>query len=124
MVVPEEFTWHTRQSFFEDFEEAGRYTGGSSHISLPHRELAWRRRRESLVLLDASPLCRWNVRRTNATNPGGNLVLYRRVGPPVSYQVTPPEDVEHVTRISRKGRAGEDWALYHHDYIARWEARA
>ncbi|KAG9458858.1 hypothetical protein H6P81_003366 [Aristolochia fimbriata] len=39
-------------------------------------------------------------------------------------QVTPPEDVEHVTRISRKGRAGEDWALYHRDYIARWEARA
>ncbi|KAG9446030.1 hypothetical protein H6P81_012158 [Aristolochia fimbriata] len=39
-------------------------------------------------------------------------------------EVTPPEDVEHVTRISRKGRAGEDWALYHRDYIARWEARA
>ncbi|KAG9450308.1 hypothetical protein H6P81_010273 [Aristolochia fimbriata] len=39
-------------------------------------------------------------------------------------QVTPPKDVEHVTRISRKGRAGEDWALYHRDYIARWEARA
>ncbi|KAG9439891.1 hypothetical protein H6P81_020056 [Aristolochia fimbriata] len=39
-------------------------------------------------------------------------------------QVTPPEDVEHVTRISRKGRAGEDWALYHRDYIARREARA
>ncbi|KAG9458818.1 hypothetical protein H6P81_003326 [Aristolochia fimbriata] len=38
-------------------------------------------------------------------------------------QVTPPEDVEHVTRISRKGRAGEDWALYHRDYIARWEAQ-
>ncbi|KAG9450245.1 hypothetical protein H6P81_010210 [Aristolochia fimbriata] len=38
--------------------------------------------------------------------------------------VTPPEDVEHVTRISRKGRAGEDWTLYHRDYIARWEARA
>ncbi|KAG9453146.1 hypothetical protein H6P81_006050 [Aristolochia fimbriata] len=39
-------------------------------------------------------------------------------------QGTPPEDVEHVTRISRKGRPGEDWALYHCDYIARWEARA
>ncbi|KAG9453391.1 hypothetical protein H6P81_006295 [Aristolochia fimbriata] len=39
-------------------------------------------------------------------------------------QVTPPDDVENVTRISRKGRAGEDWALYHRDYIARWEARA
>ncbi|KAG9458796.1 hypothetical protein H6P81_003304 [Aristolochia fimbriata] len=39
-------------------------------------------------------------------------------------QVTPPEDVEHVTRISRKDRAGEDWALYHRDYIALWEARA
>ncbi|KAG9442185.1 hypothetical protein H6P81_018039 [Aristolochia fimbriata] len=38
-------------------------------------------------------------------------------------QVTPPEDVEHVPRISRKGRAGEDWALYLRDYIARWEAR-
>ncbi|KAG9439831.1 hypothetical protein H6P81_019996 [Aristolochia fimbriata] len=38
-------------------------------------------------------------------------------------QVTPPEDVEHVTRISRKGRARENWALYHRDYIARWEAR-
>ncbi|KAG9458475.1 hypothetical protein H6P81_002983 [Aristolochia fimbriata] len=41
----------------------------------------------------------------------------------VELHVTPPEDVEHVTRISRKGRAGEDWALYHRDYIARWEAR-
>ncbi|KAG9458889.1 hypothetical protein H6P81_003397 [Aristolochia fimbriata] len=39
-------------------------------------------------------------------------------------QVTPPEDVKHVTRISRKGRVGEDWALYHRDYIARWEERA
>ncbi|KAG9446520.1 hypothetical protein H6P81_012648 [Aristolochia fimbriata] len=39
-------------------------------------------------------------------------------------KVTPPEDVDHVTRISRKGRAGEDWTLYHRDYIARWEARA
>ncbi|KAG9446387.1 hypothetical protein H6P81_012515 [Aristolochia fimbriata] len=39
-------------------------------------------------------------------------------------QVTPPEDIEHVTHISRKGRAGEDWAVYHHDYITRWEARA
>ncbi|KAG9454910.1 hypothetical protein H6P81_007814 [Aristolochia fimbriata] len=38
-------------------------------------------------------------------------------------QVTPREDVEHVTRISRKGRAREDWTLYHRDYIARWEAR-
>ncbi|KAG9458177.1 hypothetical protein H6P81_002685 [Aristolochia fimbriata] len=38
-------------------------------------------------------------------------------------RVTPPEDVEHVTRISRKGRAGEDWALYHRDYIAWWEAQ-
>ncbi|KAG9444956.1 hypothetical protein H6P81_016296 [Aristolochia fimbriata] len=47
-----------------------------------------------------------------------------RVGPPAELSVTPPEDVEHVTRISRKGRVGEDWALYHRDYIARWEARA
>ncbi|KAG9450500.1 hypothetical protein H6P81_010465 [Aristolochia fimbriata] len=39
-------------------------------------------------------------------------------------QVTPLEDVEHVTRVSRKGRAGEDWAVYHRDYIARCEARA
>ncbi|KAG9442209.1 hypothetical protein H6P81_018063 [Aristolochia fimbriata] len=39
-------------------------------------------------------------------------------------QVTPPEDVKHVTRFSRKGRAGEDWELYHCDYIARGEARA
>ncbi|KAG9458885.1 hypothetical protein H6P81_003393 [Aristolochia fimbriata] len=63
--------------------------------------------------------------RTNATNPGGNLVLYRtELDHQPSYQVTPPEDVEHVTRISRKGRGGEDWTLYHRDYIARWEARA
>ncbi|KAG9458400.1 hypothetical protein H6P81_002908 [Aristolochia fimbriata] len=115
---------------------------------------------------------RWNVRRTNATNPGGNLVLYRteldhlrsfqvkwqsyldfmqrlhaicvegrriwlsRI-PLICFeivelhvpdrvmlqfgleQVTPVEDVEHVTRISRKGRPGEDWALYHCDYITR-----
>ncbi|KAG9458309.1 hypothetical protein H6P81_002817 [Aristolochia fimbriata] len=38
-------------------------------------------------------------------------------------QVTPLEDVEHVTGISPKGRAREDWAAYHRDYIARWEAR-
>ncbi|KAG9446692.1 hypothetical protein H6P81_012820 [Aristolochia fimbriata] len=114
---------------------------------------------------------------SNATNPGGNLVLYRTeldhqrsyqvnwqsyldlmqrlpaIGvegrriwlsttPLICFeivelhvpdrvmlqfggeQVTPPEDVDHVTRISRKGQAGEDWALYHRDYIARWEARA
>ncbi|KAG9444513.1 hypothetical protein H6P81_015853 [Aristolochia fimbriata] len=128
--------------------------------------------------LQGGPLgSRWNVRRTNATNPGGNLVLYRtELDHQWSYQVkwqsyldfmkhlpaiciegrriwlsrtplicfkiielhvpdrvmlqfgleqvTPPEDVEHVTRISRKGRAREDWALYHRDYIDRWEARA
>ncbi|KAG9450588.1 hypothetical protein H6P81_010553 [Aristolochia fimbriata] len=41
-----------------------------------------------------------------------------------SPHVTPPEDVEHVTRISWKGQAGEDWATYHRGYVARWQARA
>ncbi|KAG9444810.1 hypothetical protein H6P81_016150 [Aristolochia fimbriata] len=68
---------------------------------------------------------RWNIRRTNATNPCGNLVLYRtELNHQRSYQVTPLEDVQRVTRISHKGRVREDWAKYHHDYIARWEARA
>ncbi|KAG9458281.1 hypothetical protein H6P81_002789 [Aristolochia fimbriata] len=67
----------------------------------------------------------WNVRRTNATNPCGNLILYMiELNHQRNYQVTPLEDVEHVTRISRKGRAGEDWAAYHRDYIVRWQARA
>ncbi|KAG9458854.1 hypothetical protein H6P81_003362 [Aristolochia fimbriata] len=132
---------------------------------------------EGRALQDGPLGSRWNVRRTNATNPCGNLVLYRTelnhqrnyqvnwqlyldflqhlpaicvegrriwlsTTPLICFeivelhvpdrvmlqfgleQVTPPEDVEHVTRISRKGRAGEDWAAYHRDYIARWEARA
>ncbi|KAG9458623.1 hypothetical protein H6P81_003131 [Aristolochia fimbriata] len=52
------------------------------------------------------------------------LICFEIVELHVPDRVTPPEDVEHVTRISRKVRAGEDWTLYHRDYIARWEARA
>ncbi|KAG9450574.1 hypothetical protein H6P81_010539 [Aristolochia fimbriata] len=139
-------------TLFEDFEDAGRYNWGAATLAFLYRELAkacrtgvvgiagcltlmqlwaWERLhtgRPTLLEepeLQGGPLgSRWNVRRTNATNPGGNLVLYRtELDHQRSYQVTPPEDVEHVTRISRKGRAGEDWALYHRDYIARWEAR-
>ncbi|KAG9440013.1 hypothetical protein H6P81_020178 [Aristolochia fimbriata] len=118
-------------TLFEDFEEAGR--NRTYQYSICFMQLwAWERLhigRPTLLQepeLQGGPLgSRWNVQRTNATNPGGNLVLYRtELDHQQSYQVTPPEDVEHVTRISRKGRAGEDWALYHRDYIARWEARA
>ncbi|KAG9447242.1 hypothetical protein H6P81_013370 [Aristolochia fimbriata] len=161
-------------TLFEDFEEAGRYSWGAATLAFLYRELAkachtgvigiagcltlmqlwaWERLhtgRPTLLQeleLQGGPLgSRWNVRRTNATNLGGNLLLYRtELDHQLSYQVnrqphvpgfscgvyplsalkvTPPEDVEHVTRISRKGRAGEDWALYHRDYVARWEARA
>ncbi|KAG9444778.1 hypothetical protein H6P81_016118 [Aristolochia fimbriata] len=174
-------------TLFEDFKEAGRYNWGAATLAFLYRELAkacrtgvvgiagcltlmqlwaWERLytgRPTLLEepeVQGGPLgSRWNVRRTNATNPGGNLVLYKTeldhqrsyqvdvsgcLGTPLicfeivelhvpdrvmlqfglEQQVTPPEDVEHVTRISRKGRAGEDWALYHRDYIARWEARA
>ncbi|KAG9449362.1 hypothetical protein H6P81_009327 [Aristolochia fimbriata] len=80
---------------------------------------------EERALQDGPLGSRWNIRRTNATNPGRNLVLYRtELNHQRSYQVTPPEEVEHVTRISWKGRAGEDWATYEHDYVARWEAKA
>ncbi|KAG9442052.1 hypothetical protein H6P81_017906 [Aristolochia fimbriata] len=191
-------------TLFEDFEDAGRYSWGAATLAFLYRELAMACRtgvvgiagcltlmqlwaweclhtgRSTLLEepeLQSGPLgSRWNVRRTNATNPGGNLVLYRtELDHQRSYQVnwqpyqdfmqglpaicvegrriwlsrtplicfkivelhvpdrvmlqfrleqvTPPEDVEYVTRISRKGQAREDWALYHRDYIARWEAR-
>ncbi|KAG9446760.1 hypothetical protein H6P81_012888 [Aristolochia fimbriata] len=192
-------------TLFKDFEAAGRYSWRAATLAFLYRELAkacrtrvvgiagcltlmqlwaWERLhtgRPTLLEepeLQGGPLgSRWNVRRTNATNPDGNLVLYRtELDHQRSYQVnwksyldlmqrlpaicvegrriwlsrtplicfeivelhvldrvmlqfggeqvTPPEDVDHVTRISRKGQAGEDWTLYHRDYIARWEARA
>ncbi|KAG9453192.1 hypothetical protein H6P81_006096 [Aristolochia fimbriata] len=107
---------------------------------------------EERALQDGPLGFRWNVQRTNATNPCGFLqhlpaicvegrhIWWSRT-PLICFeivkmhvpdrvmlqfgleQVTPPEDVEHVTRISQKGRVGEDWAAYYRDYIARWQAR-
>ncbi|KAG9450276.1 hypothetical protein H6P81_010241 [Aristolochia fimbriata] len=136
-------------TLFKDFEAAGRYSLGAATLAFLYQELAkacrtgvvgiagcltlmqlwaWERLhtgRPTLLeepTLQGGPLdSRWNVRRTNATNPGRNLVLYRTE---LDHQRSYQEDVEHVTRISRKGQAGEDWALYHRDYIAQWEARA
>ncbi|KAG9450545.1 hypothetical protein H6P81_010510 [Aristolochia fimbriata] len=165
MVVPEEFIWHTRPCL--RISRRPRGTVGSSHTSLPLPELRKGVATGVVGIAGCLTLMQWNVRRTNATNPGGNLVLYRtELDHQRSYQpyqdflqrlpaicvegrriwlsrtplicfeivelhvpdrvmlqfgleqVTPPEDVEHVTRISQKGRAGEDWALYHRDYIA------
>ncbi|KAG9446150.1 hypothetical protein H6P81_012278 [Aristolochia fimbriata] len=174
-------------TLFEDFEAAGRYSWGAATLAFLYWELtkACMYIYSLIVIYTFVKSCvtnlywyfRWNARRTNATNPGGNLVLYRteldhqwnyqvkwqpylvflqhlpaicvegrRIWwsrtPLICFeivelhvpdrvmlqfgleQVTPLEDVEHVTRISWKGRAGEDWAVYHRDYIARWEARA
>ncbi|KAG9450527.1 hypothetical protein H6P81_010492 [Aristolochia fimbriata] len=171
-------------TLFEDFEVAGRYSWGAATVAFLYRELAKACRTRVVGIAGCLTLMQlwvwerlhtgrprlleervmWNVRRTNATNPGGNLVLYwteldhqrsyqvkwqsyldflqhlsaicfegRRIWlsrtPLICFEivelhVTPPEDVEHVTRISRKGRAGEDWVVYHRDYIAQWEAQA
>ncbi|KAG9459290.1 hypothetical protein H6P81_003798 [Aristolochia fimbriata] len=128
---------------FEDFDTTGRYSWGE--LRLPSSTGNSRRRvaLEWSTFLDLWAWERLHIGRltllkeralqddplgskyTNATNPCGNLVLYRtELNHQRNYQVTPAEDVEHVTRISRKGRAGEDWATNHRDYIARWEARA
>ncbi|KAG9452146.1 hypothetical protein H6P81_005050 [Aristolochia fimbriata] len=92
-------------TLFKDFEEVGRYSWGAGTLAFLYRELAkacrtgvvgiagcltlmqlwaWERLhtgRSTLLQepeLQGGPLgSRWNVRRTNATNPGGNLVLYR-----------------------------------------------
>ncbi|KAG9458239.1 hypothetical protein H6P81_002747 [Aristolochia fimbriata] len=78
-------------TLFEDFEAAGRYNWGAATLAFHYRELA-------------------KACRTGVVGIVGCLTLK---------QVTPLEDVEHVTCISRKGQAGEDWVLYHCDYIAR-----
>ncbi|KAG9458241.1 hypothetical protein H6P81_002749 [Aristolochia fimbriata] len=46
-----------------------------------------------------------------------------RVEPSVELSITPSKDVELVSRISQKGRVGEDWEAFHRDYITRWQAR-
>ncbi|KAG9446974.1 hypothetical protein H6P81_013102 [Aristolochia fimbriata] len=108
-------------TLFEDFEAAGRYNWGAATLSSSTgrslRRVAW----ELLALLDASPLCRTPLICFEIVELHVPDRVMLQFG---LEQVTPPEDVEHVTRISRKGRAGEDWALYRRDYIARWEARA
>ncbi|KAG9442186.1 hypothetical protein H6P81_018040 [Aristolochia fimbriata] len=120
-------------TLFEDFEEAGRYSWGAATLAFLYRELA-KACRTGVVGI-AGCLTLMQVERPTDEchqswwKPGA---IQDRVGPPTELSgkllfeqtVTPPEDVEHVTRISRKGRAGEDWTLYHRDYIARWEARA
>ncbi|KAG9450291.1 hypothetical protein H6P81_010256 [Aristolochia fimbriata] len=168
-------------TLFEDFEAAGRYSWGAATLAFLYQELAKACRtivvgisgcltlmqlwtweclhtgRPTLLeepALQGGPLgSRWNVRRTNATNPGGNLVLYRtELDRQRSYQQsyldfmqrlpticvegrhiwlsrTPPicfEIVElHVPdRVMLQFGLEQDWALYHRDYIAQWEARA
>ncbi|KAG9453176.1 hypothetical protein H6P81_006080 [Aristolochia fimbriata] len=92
-------------TLFEDFEAAGRYSWGAATLAFLYRELAkacrtgvvgiagcltlmqlwaWERLHTGHPTLLEEPALqggplgsRWNVRRTNATNPGGNLVLYR-----------------------------------------------
>ncbi|KAG9458622.1 hypothetical protein H6P81_003130 [Aristolochia fimbriata] len=134
-------------TLFEDFEEAGRYSWGAATLAFLYRELAKACRTGVVGIAGCLTLMQVNwqpyqdfVQRLPAICVEGRRIWLSRT-PLICFeivelhvpdrvmlqfgleQVTPPEDVEHVTRISRKGRAREDWALYHRDYIARWEAR-
>ncbi|KAG9458292.1 hypothetical protein H6P81_002800 [Aristolochia fimbriata] len=119
-------------TLFKDFEAAGRYSWGVATLAFLYRVLVKACRMGvvgiagclTLMLVKWQPYLDFMQRPPAICVEGGRIWLSRT--PLICFeivelhvpdrvmlqfgleQVTPSEDVEHVTRISRKGRDGED----------------